>query len=311
LISLFPRGPSDLAFNEMLHLILQISVEDCWNELFQRGHSTVAVTTEERFAARNLLKKMNSINICLVNQLQRLQCLGLLSSRSFAVTVLESCPPGLTAVFSSLLNFYVLNQEHKHYSSSPSSIPASLRSSVHNKCHSTSHISTDSETASGPDFLKQIGKYCLSIGFLLFVFLDHVGSSYYQQFNRIYELLYALPVKNHNDGDKSTPVAPSAGDVSHHQKKQKSPYHVEQSHFRENMELYNKLLKQMDNSQANNANRTCEEEKDDCPHSQASCLPVLHNYAKICFDIHQKEILPMRISIQCFIIVALRVMQLS
>jgi hypothetical protein len=136
---------------------------------------------------------------------------------------------------------------------------------------------------------------------LIHVFLDHLGSCYYQQFNQIYQILNVLHENSPHDGSERQ-------EVTHlHQKKKKSTDHVEQSHFRESIELYDKLLAHMNYNETNDANQTTEEEKDDIPRSQVTCLPLLRNYAKICFDIHQKEILPMRISIQCFTIIALRV----
>jgi hypothetical protein len=121
---LFPKGPSDPLFSNLLHLLLEISPYHCSEEILENQFSSnkreiQQQSQHEKSSNNNLFGKRISTNIELMAELRNLFASKQLTAISFAKSIMESCPPALGKLFAPLLDYHYQN----NYSFTTDAVP--------------------------------------------------------------------------------------------------------------------------------------------------------------------------------------------
>jgi hypothetical protein len=121
---LFPSGPSDPLFSNLLHLLLEISPYHCSEEILENQFSSnkreiQQQSQQEKSSNNNLFGKRISTNIELMAELRNLFASKQLTAISFAKSIMESCPPALGKLFAPLLDYHYQN----NYSFTTDAVP--------------------------------------------------------------------------------------------------------------------------------------------------------------------------------------------
>jgi hypothetical protein len=139
--------------------------------------------------------------------------------------------------------------------------------------------------------------FLLSVAFLL----EDTGGFYYEKFKLLYETRYEKnPEEDTDDEEGGREEQQQVNEIMGKERK---------SRFRENQEIHQKIINQMNALQTTPTKGDGETETDHSDQTPESVegIRALFCFAKLCFDVQQKNILRMKLPFQWFTVIALRV----